>query len=201
MDNSATPAAPLPLNHISYYEVLGVPQDCATKDVKFAYHRLLLTHHPDKKAQREDATTTLTNRHSIQLIQDAYRTLSDTQQRKDYDAAIHTHFIKLGLTASSASTLNADGIDRIDLSEFEIIESQPVKEGGGTAEDGEPEEVFVHACPRCHFEDGFVLSESDLEQGTQEQEQNRLSSTEIDYQLLLQCASCSLWLCVTYSVS
>lgn len=200
MESNTIPATSLPLNHISYYEVLGVPQDCSTKDVKSAYHRLLLTHHPDKKVQRED-TTILPNRHSIQLIQDAYRTLSDTQQRKDYDAAIHTHFIKLGLTASSASTVNIDGMDRIDLSEFEVTESQPEKGGVGTAGDSELEEVFVHACPRCHFEDGFVLSETDLEQGTHEQEQNRLNSTDVDYQLLLQCASCSLWLCVTYSIS
>ena len=202
MNSLPTTAVTLPSNHVSYYEILGVSQDCTTKDVKSAYHHLLLTHHPDKKAQREDGTSMNGNRHSIQHIQNAYRTLSDEKRRRDYDAALHTHFIKLGLTGTSTATLDTDGIDRIDLSVFEVVESEPKIEGKVAEAPAELEELFVHACPRCRFEDGFVLSETDLEQGAQVQE-HRTNSNHADttYQLLLQCASCSLWICVTYSIS
>lgn len=189
--NLETNSQILPPNHVSYYEILGVPKESTLKEVKTAYHSLLLNNHPDKQTQLNLKLGQ--QRHQIQHIQDAYKTLSDEKKRKEYDIALHHHFIKLGLNSTNTS-INIDGIDRIDLSEFEVVEDR---------EDEGEEELFIHACPRCTFEDGFVLSESDLEQGTQKihNDNDYNNEKETDYQLLVQCASCSLWICVTYSIS
>ncbi|KAG0679894.1 Diphthamide biosynthesis protein 4 [Pichia californica] len=204
MDSSSQEIDTLPINHISFYDVLGLTKDCTTKDVKSAYHRLLLKHHPDKKIQQKNNNKMInTNPNSIQYLQKAYKTLSVNEEREKYDLNLHNHFIKLGLnTSGSGSNINIDGIDRIDLSEFDIINTEPSTQNYEKEEEDDDEELFVHICPRCCFEDGFVLSGSDLAQGTQDQiDDNIHQDSNTDYQILLQCASCSLWLCVTYSIS
>lgn len=175
----------LPRNHISYYEVLDITKDSTTQDIKSAYHKLLLSHHPDKIKQRErfDEEGSQILRHNIQNIQLAYKTLVDPIKRKQYDLDIHSHFIKLGLVNNTnTNNLDVDGIDRIDLSEFD----QESDDDGNIC--------FVHSCPRCMIADGFILSEDDLEEGAH-------NTDTTDYQLLVQCGSCSLWLCITYSMT
>lgn len=181
----------LPPNHVSYYEILGLANDCTPKDVKLAYHKLLLIHHPDKQNQKNSNDDNEDKRkgnsqHSIQYIQDAYRILSNEKERLKYDLLLHNHFIKLGLNSNN---VHINGIDRIDLSEFEIIEES-------LNDDNDTQIKFIHSCPRCSFKDGFILTEDDLEKGMIDDD-----STDSDHQILIQCASCSLWLCITYSIT
>ncbi|GFY75852.1 dnaJ homolog subfamily C member 21 [Trichonephila inaurata madagascariensis] len=63
-----------------HYEVLGVPENCTADDLKKTYRKLALEWHPDKNLHRlTEATET------FQLIQQAYETLIDPQERAWYD--------------------------------------------------------------------------------------------------------------------
>ncbi|CAH8543180.1 unnamed protein product [Schistosoma turkestanicum] len=61
-----------------YYELLGVPQNVEQVDLKKAYYKLSLQWHPDKNTT-EDTTVI------FQEIQEAYKVLSDPQERAWYD--------------------------------------------------------------------------------------------------------------------
>ncbi len=62
------------------YSVLGVPKDAPASDIKLAYRRLALQHHPDKAGADKDAATAL-----FAQISRAYATLSDAAKRQYYD--------------------------------------------------------------------------------------------------------------------
>ena len=60
---------------IDHYSTLGVSKNANADDIKKAYRRLASQHHPDKGG---DTST-------FQKIEEAYRILSDPQQRQQYD--------------------------------------------------------------------------------------------------------------------
>jgi DnaJ family protein A protein 2 len=57
------------------YEVLGVSKDADEKDIKKAYRKLAVKHHPDKGGDE----------HLFKEINAAYEILSDSKQREIYD--------------------------------------------------------------------------------------------------------------------
>jgi len=70
--------------NVNLYDVLGVPATATTNDIKSAYRKLALIHHPDKhvsvseEAQRAAATR-------FQQVGFAYAVLGDEKRRKKYD--------------------------------------------------------------------------------------------------------------------
>lgn len=63
------------------YKALGVPKDCSQGDIKKAYRRAALKHHPDKvKESERDAAE-----NKFKRILQAYEILSDEKKRKLYD--------------------------------------------------------------------------------------------------------------------
>ncbi|KAL7056503.1 hypothetical protein AAHC03_021097 [Spirometra sp. Aus1] len=63
-----------------FYEVLGLERTCEASELKKAYYKASLEWHPDKNHDRlEEATA------RFQEIQEAYRVLSDVQERAWYD--------------------------------------------------------------------------------------------------------------------
>ncbi|KAH4942712.1 hypothetical protein HBI42_043380 [Parastagonospora nodorum] len=79
---------------IDPYEELGLETEATADDVKKAYRKLALIHHPDKAAPADkDAANK-----KFQEIAFAYAVLSDDHRRKRYD-----------LTGSTAETLEDDG--------------------------------------------------------------------------------------------
>lgn len=62
-----------------YYEVLGVAENASQEEIKKAYRRLAKKHHPD--ANPDDAES----EERFKAISEAYRVLSDPEQRKKYD--------------------------------------------------------------------------------------------------------------------
>ncbi|KAG2018724.1 DnaJ domain-containing protein, variant 2 [Coprinopsis cinerea AmutBmut pab1-1] len=62
-----------------YYDILGVPVDATTDDIKKAYRRLAIKHHPDKNPDDPTAAARFTE------IGIAYQTLSDPALRKKYN--------------------------------------------------------------------------------------------------------------------
>jgi molecular chaperone DnaJ len=62
-----------------YYEVLGVSRDASSDDLKKAYRRLALKHHPDKNPGNKDAES------AFKEAAEAYAVLSDAEKRQRYD--------------------------------------------------------------------------------------------------------------------
>ncbi len=59
----------------NFYNVLDVPKNASTNDIKKAYRKLAVKHHPDKGGNEEE----------FKKISEAYDVLSDTERRKQYD--------------------------------------------------------------------------------------------------------------------
>jgi len=63
----------------SHYDVLGLAASASVEDIKKAYRKLALRHHPDKNNGSDDA------QQKFVQIQRAYDVLSDAAQRRTYD--------------------------------------------------------------------------------------------------------------------
>ncbi len=60
---------------MDYYSILGVPKGSSDQDIKKAYRKLAMQHHPDRGGDQN----------KFQQIQEAYDTLSDPAKRSQYD--------------------------------------------------------------------------------------------------------------------
>ncbi len=73
----------------NYYEVLGVPPEAATREVKSAFRRQAKKHHPDLHAV--DGSKGAASRAAdaaMRLLLEAYRVLSDPERRRMYDRGL-----------------------------------------------------------------------------------------------------------------
>jgi molecular chaperone DnaJ len=69
-----------------YYEVLGVNRDASEEDIKKAYRKLAMKHHPDRNPDNPKAEDL------FKEAKEAYETLSDSQKRAAYDQYGHSAF-------------------------------------------------------------------------------------------------------------
>lgn len=60
---------------MDYYSILGVPRGASEDEIKRAYRKLAMKHHPDRGGDQAH----------FQQIQEAYDTLGDSQKRSQYD--------------------------------------------------------------------------------------------------------------------
>jgi molecular chaperone DnaJ len=68
-----------------YYEVLGVPKNASEEDIKKAYRKLAMKHHPDRN-QGDDAKK---SEDKFKEAKEAYEMLADGQKRAAYDQYGH----------------------------------------------------------------------------------------------------------------
>ena len=61
--------------NIDYYQILGVERTANQEDIKKAYRKLAMKHHPDRGGSQAD----------FQKIQEAYSILSDPEKKQHYD--------------------------------------------------------------------------------------------------------------------
>src|SRR5579859_2413760 len=66
-----------------YYEVLGVNRDASEEDIKKAYRKLAMKHHPDRNPGNKDAEE------RFKEAKEAYEVLTDGDKRRAYDAYGH----------------------------------------------------------------------------------------------------------------
>ena len=68
-----------------YYETLGVAKNASEEDIKKAYRKLAMKHHPD----RNQGDTTKAAEEKFKEAKEAYEMLSDAQKRAAYDQYGH----------------------------------------------------------------------------------------------------------------
>jgi curved DNA-binding protein CbpA len=78
----------------NYYEILGVLPTASSNDIKAAFRKLSIQHHPDKGG----------NEKTYQFITEAYNTLRDARLRAEYDSQIKQ-------TAKSSATSQSTSSD------------------------------------------------------------------------------------------
>ena len=141
------PDAVSQLNHYQVLSLLPPSQtgrDVTVQDIKLAYRRSLLHHHPDKsKSTAPKAANSDRSNPSIDAITLAYKVLSNATARSEYDRLLRLQ------TSSSDLTLEKPhpGLETEDLDDLDYDELQ---------------HVWYRNC-RCGNGKGFLLTEQELE--------------------------------------
>ncbi len=91
-----------------YYEVLGVNRDASEDDLKKAYRKLAMKHHPDRNPDNPKAEV------HFKEAKEAYETLSDPQKRAAYDQYGHAAFEAGGMGGGGFGA-GAGGFDFSDI--------------------------------------------------------------------------------------
>ena len=106
-----------------YYEILGVAKGASADDLKKAYRKLAMQHHPDRNPGDKKAEE------KFKEISHAYDVLSDDQKRAAYDRYGHDAFNQGGMGAASGGG-GAGGFD-FSSSFSDIFEDLFGMGGGG----------------------------------------------------------------------
>jgi len=94
-----------------YYDVLGVNRDASDDEIKKAYRKLAMKHHPDRNPDNPNAEE------HFKEAKEAYETLSDGQKRAAYDQYGHAAFEAGGMGGGNpfGSGAGAQGFDFSDI--------------------------------------------------------------------------------------
>ncbi len=85
-----------------YYDVLGVPRDAGDQDIKSAYRKLALKHHPDRNPGDVEAEE------KFKEAAEAYAVLADPEKRSAYDRFGHAGVSSAGGAGGFDPTIFAD---------------------------------------------------------------------------------------------
>lgn len=157
-----------------YYEILDMPPDetvLSGEQLKKAYRRALLSHHPDKTSNPAAKARNLNGSHQVTVdeIALAYKTLSEPSLKAEYDRWLASNRPAEGPDASSR--IHHTGLETVDLDDL-VFDEQI--------------QAWTKSC-RCGV-GGYVVTEEELEQNLEDRE------------LIVGCKGCSLWLRVLFSV-
>lgn len=93
-----------------YYEVLGINRDASDEEIKKAYRKLAMKHHPDRNPDNPNAEG------HFKEAKEAYEILSDGQKRAAYDQHGHAAFESGGM--GGGSPFGAGGAAGFDFSDI-----------------------------------------------------------------------------------
>lgn len=129
----------------NFYEILNLSEhaDLRPQDVKAAYKKALLAHHPDKKGESNSSRLTVDD------IALAYKVLSDISLKRDYDQEL-----QLARSQNSKPTIFHTGLETADLDDLVYNEST---------------HTWHRSC-RCADTNGFVITEAELEANAEDGE-------------------------------
>src|ERR1700756_4284673 len=86
-----------------YYEILGVSRTATDQEIKSAYRRLAMRHHPDKNPNDASAEE------KFKEAAEAYSVLADAEQRRRYDRFGHA-----GVSSGASAGWGAPGFGGIE---------------------------------------------------------------------------------------
>lgn len=95
---------------VDYYAALNVDSKATQEQIRNAYKKAALKHHPDRVAA--DSPDRAQRTKKFQQINDAYYTLSDTTRRREYDAA-RNQFHGFGFGGSSAGAEDSSADEEV----------------------------------------------------------------------------------------
>jgi len=95
-----------------YYEVLGVNRDASDEEIKKAYRKLAMKHHPDRNPDNPKAEE------HFKEAKEAYEILSDGQKRAAYDQYGHAAFESGGMGGGSPFGAGGAGAQGFDFSDI-----------------------------------------------------------------------------------
>ncbi|KAF2435189.1 DnaJ domain-containing protein [Tothia fuscella] len=93
---------------VDYYKVLEVSPQATQQQIREAYKKAALKHHPDRVPSDSPERASRTKK--FQQINDAYYTLSDPTRRKDFDSTRSWH----SFTGNSGNTGNDEDIPQAE---------------------------------------------------------------------------------------
>jgi len=162
----------------THYDVLNLPRHgdwsrLSKEEVKAAYRRALLIHHPDKapNSTLKSPDGPRTPLYSIDDIVIAYETLLDSVKRFEYNQSLDKDQ-SYGLSGANGHTGTHIGVEVYDLEDLEYDERK---------------NVWSKSC-RCGDEQGYIMTESDLEKESQSGE------------IYAGCRGCSLFIKVLFAL-
>lgn len=189
------PLNPVPVT-ADHYTVLGLPQTPSTlrkSDLKLAYHRALLKHHPDKSgsgsstpSNNPKSSEQVNRKFTVDEITSAYKTLSDPVARAEYDRSLRLSGRAAGQKGLFGEEDNVDSF-RTGLEVFDLDEMEVEMLADNADKDGEEQSIWYRGC-RCGDEKGFLVREEDLEREVERGE------------VMVGCRGCSLWAKVLFAV-
>lgn len=129
-----------------FYTVLDLQRrrngrDITATELKQAYKRALLAHHPDKQSSSAAPTNA-----TIDIITQAFKTLSDPVLRAEYDRNQRLRVEDSDELSAQRSTRHT-GMETVDLEDLKFIEVS---------------EAWTKPC-RCGSDPAFVVTEAELE--------------------------------------
>ncbi len=72
-----------------YYDVLGVAKDASDEEIKKAYRKQAMKHHPDRNQGKGDEKSSKASEEKFKEAKEAYEMLSDPQKKAAYDRFGH----------------------------------------------------------------------------------------------------------------
>jgi diphthamide biosynthesis protein 4 len=162
----------------THYQILGLPHTNETFDpteLRFAYRRALLIHHPDKSpavpsSDRRSDGKGSNHGYSVDQITEAYNLLSSAAKKLEYDKSLEA--ISRRVNAAQRKGFHA-GVETFDLDEL------PYDESAG---------AWSRHC-RCGNDIGYRVTETDLE-------------TEAEHgEIFVGCKGCSLFIRVLFGTA
>ena len=179
-----------------FYQVLGIPRQATNREIREAFQKLALLHHPDKSQTRGAGKSTLgTDQDSSRYLKIAlaYETLADPQRRLAHDAQIRTqgHQRSDGALSSRGRAIHTD----IDLGDFSIDPAA---------------KKYSHPCLRCSGY--FTVPEAHLEAEIELLKGSELTYEEVgdpvasnnshslESSVIAECESCSMQVRVPFAL-
>jgi molecular chaperone DnaJ len=133
-----------------YYEVLGVSRTCTEIELKGAYRKLAMQHHPDRNPGDKDCE------HKFREVSEAYDVLKDGDRRAAYDRFGHAAFEQgggHGFGADFASTFS-------DI--FEDLFGMGGRRGGGSRGTGRERGADLRYNMEISLEEAFAGKEAQI---------------------------------------
>ncbi|KAA8648929.1 diphthamide biosynthesis protein 4 [Aspergillus tanneri] len=187
-----------------HYEILnlpftGTPTALSKQQLKIAYHKALLKHHPDKASMvAKDAhiqvtrpsspSSTFDSSHAsgriytIDEITAAYKTLSDPRLRAEYDRCLRLDRSKIS-ECESTGTVFHTGLEVVDLEDLVFDDGD-----NAAKEEGQMSGAIWYRGCRCGDERGFQVTEDDLARESEHGD------------IVIGCRGCSLWTKILFAV-
>jgi diphthamide biosynthesis protein 4 len=166
----------------THYSVLGLQRskssELSHEDLKSAYRRTLLIHHPDKAAStkpehelKDSANGRAKSKYTVDEIVTAYEVLADPVKRAGYDRALST--AENGpWTSKNVQNEHHAGVENFDLEDLTY----------------DPDAGQWSKECRCGQKRGYIVTEPDLETESQSGE------------ILVDCRGCSLYIKVLFAM-